>query len=93
MSRCGKSTSTFDVFFLHCYTTSISILFNLFGFFQRFGSSVEDMRTGQFAALEVMSPSRYVLDQRMAEVLVHARAMEFQSLDLEVSARGLGVTS
>jgi hypothetical protein len=23
-----KSTSTFDVFFLHCYTTSISILFN-----------------------------------------------------------------
>ena len=28
MSRCGKSTSTFDVLFLHCYTTSISILFN-----------------------------------------------------------------
>ena len=44
------------------------------------------MRTGQFAALEMMSPSRYVLDQRMAEVLVHARAMDFQSLDLEVSA-------
>jgi hypothetical protein len=44
------------------------------------------MRTGEFAALEMMSPSRYLLDQRMAEVLVHARAMEFQSLDLEVSA-------
>jgi len=44
------------------------------------------MRTGEFAALEMMSPSRYQLDQRMAEVLVLARAMEFQSLDLQVSA-------
>jgi hypothetical protein len=45
------------------------------------------MRTGQFAALEMMTPlPRDGLDQRMAEVLVHARAMEFQSLDLEVSA-------
>ena len=44
------------------------------------------MRTGQFAVLEMMSPSRYVLDQRMAEVLIYARAMEFQSLNLEVSA-------
>ena len=44
------------------------------------------MRTGQFADLEMMSPSRYfkLIDQRMAEVLVHARAMEFQSLDLDV---------
>jgi hypothetical protein len=45
------------------------------------------MRTGQFAVLEMMSPyPRDGLDQRMAEVLVHARAMEFQSLDLEVGA-------
>ncbi len=46
------------------------------------------MRTGQFADLEMMSPSRYfkLIDQRMAEVLVHARFMEFQSLDLEASA-------
>jgi hypothetical protein len=45
------------------------------------------MRTGQFAALEMMTPlPRDGLDLRMAEVLVHARAMEFQSLDLEVSA-------
>ncbi len=45
------------------------------------------MRTGQFAVLEMISPyPRDRLDQRMAEVLVHARAMEFQSLDLEVSA-------
>ncbi len=44
------------------------------------------MRTGQFSALEMMSPSRYLLDQRMAKVLVHAPAMEFQSLNLQVSA-------
>ena len=45
------------------------------------------MRTGQFAALEMMTPlPRDGLDLRMAEVLVHARVMEFRSLDLEVSA-------
>ncbi len=37
--------------------------------------------------LEMMSPDPSDgLDQRVAEVLVHARAMEFQSLELEVSA-------
>ncbi len=47
------------------------------------------MRTRQFAVLEMMSPdpgNGPGLDQRMAGVLVHARAMEFQSLELEVSA-------
>jgi hypothetical protein len=45
------------------------------------------MRAGQFAVLEMMLPyPRDWLDQPMAEVLVHARAMAFQSLDLEVSA-------
>jgi hypothetical protein len=45
------------------------------------------MRTGQFAVLEMMLPyPRDGLDQRMAEVLVHARAMEFQSLELEANA-------
>ena len=34
----------------------------------------------------MMSPDWYCIDQQMAEVLVHARVMEFQSLDLQVSA-------
>jgi hypothetical protein len=37
--------------------------------------------------MKILSPDpRDGLDQRMAEVLIHARAMEFQSLDLDVSA-------
>jgi hypothetical protein len=64
---------------------SLFILFVQFGFSHRFGRNGVRMCTGQFAVLEMMSPyPRYGLDQRMAEVLVHARAMEFQSLDLDV---------
>ena len=48
--------------------------------------NMEKMRTGQFDDLRMMSPDRYCIDQQMAEVLVHARVMEFQSLDLQVSA-------
>ena len=45
------------------------------------------MRTGRYARLEMMSPfPKGWLDQRMVEVLVHARIMEFQSLDLKVRA-------
>jgi hypothetical protein len=65
---------------------SLFILFVLFGFSHRFGRNGERMRAGQFAGLETMlTYPRDGLDQRMAEVLVHARAMEFQSLDLKVS--------
>jgi hypothetical protein len=46
------------------------------------------MRTGQYGALEMMSPppERGLLDTRMAEALVYARIMEFHSIKLEVRA-------
>ena len=45
------------------------------------------MRTGSYAELEMMSPlPSAILNVLIAEVLVHARFMEFQSLELEVSA-------
>ncbi len=34
MSHCGKSMNTLEIFFLHCYTSSISMLFNNFRSFE-----------------------------------------------------------
>jgi hypothetical protein len=47
------------------------------------------MRTEQFAALEMMSPSRYQLDQRMAGVLDNARA--HQTTDVKALAEELNL--
>jgi hypothetical protein len=46
------------------------------------------MRTGEYGALVMTSPPPDMrdLDTRMAETLVYARIMEFQSIELEVSS-------
>jgi hypothetical protein len=46
------------------------------------------MCTGQYGAFETTSPLPEMrdLDTRMAETLVYARIMEFQSIELEVSS-------
>jgi hypothetical protein len=46
------------------------------------------MRTGKYGALVMTSPPPEMrdLDTRMAETLVYARIMEFQSIELEVSS-------
>jgi hypothetical protein len=46
------------------------------------------MRTGQYGALEMMSPppEKGMLDTRIAKALVYARILEFHSIELEVRA-------
>ena len=53
--------------------------------YHRFARNTETMRSGKFNGLEMMSPPPSAgLDTMMAEVLVLASKMEFQTIELEV---------
>jgi len=52
---------------------------------RRFARKIMRIRSGEFNRLEMMSPApRAGLDRRMAEVIVMASIMEFESIELEV---------